>query len=84
MILNGHIDVVPEGDANQWDHHPYSGEKIGNRIYGRGTTDMKGGNVALMLAMEAIIESGVELKGGWVFQAARQEPHKCMCILSGI
>ena len=42
MILNGHIDVVPEGDVNQWDHHPYSGEKIGNRIYGRGTTDMKG------------------------------------------
>ena len=48
MILNGHIDVVPEGDENQWDHHPYSGEKIGNRIYGRGTTDMKGGNVALI------------------------------------
>ncbi len=21
MILNGHIDVVPEGDVNQWDHH---------------------------------------------------------------
>ena len=41
MILNGHIDVVPEGDVNQWDYHPYSGEKIGNRIYGRGTTDMK-------------------------------------------
>ena len=27
MILNGHIDVVPEGDVNQWEHHPYSGEK---------------------------------------------------------
>ena len=26
MILNGHIDVVPEGDVNQWEHHPYSGE----------------------------------------------------------
>src|SRR6516165_2920728 len=63
MILNGHIDVVPEGDLNQWDHHPYAGEKVGNRIYGRGTTDMKGGNVALMLAIEAIIETEIRLKG---------------------
>lgn len=73
MILNGHIDVVPEGDVNQWDHHPYSGEKIGNRIYGRGTTDMKGGNVALMLAMEAIIESRIELKGDIYFQSVIEE-----------
>ncbi|HDR7795283.1 TPA: peptidase [Bacillus luti] len=73
MILNGHIDVVPEGDVNQWDHHPYSGEKIGNRIYGRGTTDMKGGNVSLMLAMEAIIESGIELKGDIYFQSVIEE-----------
>lgn len=73
MILNGHIDVVPEGDVDQWDHHPYSGERIGNRIYGRGTTDMKGGNVALMLAMEAIIESRIELKGDIYFQSVIEE-----------
>ena len=58
---------------NQWEHHPYSGEKIGNRIYGRGTTDMKGGNVALMLAMEAIIESNIELKGDIYFQSVIEE-----------
>ncbi len=56
MILNGLIDVVPEGDVNHWDHHRYGGEKE-IVAYGRlsGTTDMKGGNVALMLPMEAII-----------------------------
>ncbi|KFN16282.1 peptidase [Bacillus pseudomycoides] len=73
MILNGHIDVVPEGDVNQWEHHPYSGEKVGNRIYGRGTTDMKGGNVALMLAIEAIVELGIELKGDIYFQSVIEE-----------
>ncbi|MFD0771609.1 peptidase [Bacillus sp. CGMCC 1.60114] len=73
MILNGHIDVVPEGDLNQWDHHPYAGEQVGNRIYGRGTTDMKGGNVALMLAMEAIIETGIRLKGDIYFQSVIEE-----------
>ncbi|MBO1580012.1 peptidase [Bacillus sp. XF8] len=73
MILNGHIDVVPEGDVNQWEHHPYSGEKVGDRIYGRGTTDMKGGNVSLMLAMEAIVELGIELKGDIHFQSVIEE-----------
>ncbi|MGI2774592.1 peptidase [Bacillus cytotoxicus] len=73
MILNGHIDVVPEGDVNQWDYPPYSGERIGNRIYGRGTTDMKGGNVALILAMEAIIKNDIVLKGDIYFQSVIEE-----------
>ncbi|SFI00006.1 MULTISPECIES: peptidase [unclassified Bacillus (in: firmicutes)] len=73
MILNGHIDVVPEGDVNQWEHHPYAGEQIGNRIYGRGTTDMKGGNVSLMLAIEAIVATGISLKGDVYFQSVIEE-----------
>ncbi|CAM4229772.1 acetylornithine deacetylase [Bacillus manliponensis] len=73
MVLNGHIDVVPEGDVNQWENHPYSGQKIKNRVYGRGTTDMKGGNVALMLAMEAIVKSGITLKGDIYFQSVIEE-----------
>lgn len=73
MVLNGHIDVVPEGDVNQWESHPYSGQKVGNRVYGRGTTDMKGGNVALMLAMEAIVKSGIMLKGDIYFQSVIEE-----------
>lgn len=73
MVLNGHIDVVPEGDVNQWEGHPYSGQKIGNRVYGRGTTDMKGGNVALMLAMESIVQSGITLKGDIYFQSVIEE-----------
>ena len=26
VILNGHVDVVPAGDRNQWDFDPFSGE----------------------------------------------------------
>ena len=73
MILNGHIDVVPEGDLKQWEYHPYAGEKIENRIYGRGTTDMKGGNVSLMLAIEAIVATGISLKGDVYFQSVIEE-----------
>src|SRR5699024_9348705 len=43
VILNGHVDVVPEGDHDQWDEDPYSGKVIDGKMYGRGVTDMKGG-----------------------------------------
>ncbi|MFD3450033.1 peptidase [Microbacteriaceae bacterium 4G12] len=73
MILNGHIDVVPEGDVSQWDYDPYSGEVVGGRLYGRGATDMKGGNVALMMAIEAIIACEIRLKGDIYFQSVIEE-----------
>ncbi|AQQ52360.1 peptidase [Planococcus lenghuensis] len=73
VILNGHIDVVPAGDREQWANHPFSGAIIGGRMYGRGVTDMKGGNVALLLAMEALQESGIRLKGDVIFQSVIEE-----------
>ncbi len=73
MILNGHIDVVPEGELQQWKYKPYSATIAGNKLYGRGATDMKGGNVALVLAMEAIKESGIILKGDVYFQSVIEE-----------
>ncbi len=73
LILNGHIDVVPEGDVTKWDADPYSGMIEDGKMFGRGTTDMKGGNVSLILAMEAIIRSGIKLKGDVIFQSVIEE-----------
>ncbi|MBD3109842.1 peptidase [Bacillus sp. AGMB 02131] len=73
LILNGHIDVVPEGNEADWHVSPFSGVEENERIYGRGTTDMKGGNVALLLAMEAIIKTGILLKGDVIFQSVIEE-----------
>jgi len=73
IILNGHIDVVPEGDRTKWKHDPFSGKIEEGKMYGRGTTDMKGGNVALLLAMEAIIRSGIKLRGDVIFQSVIEE-----------
>lgn len=73
IILNGHIDVVPEGDVTKWNQSPFSGHIENNRMYGRGTTDMKGGNVALLLALEAIIHCGIKLKGDVIFQSVIEE-----------
>ncbi len=51
LILNGHIDVVPEG--KKWDSDPFSGKIVGDKIIGRGSSDMKGGVVALLYSFLA-------------------------------
>ncbi|MCD7833883.1 MAG: ArgE/DapE family deacylase [Lachnospiraceae bacterium] len=63
VILNGHIDVVPAGDLEQWDYDPFCGTVTDKRILGRGTSDMKSGVAGLLFAMRILKESGVELKG---------------------
>jgi acetylornithine deacetylase len=73
IILNGHIDVVPEGDRTQWKYDPFSGQVEDGKMFGRGTTDMKGGNVALLFALEAIIKSGIKLRGDVIFQSVIEE-----------
>ncbi|KAG2386133.1 hypothetical protein C9374_002579 [Naegleria lovaniensis] len=58
LIINGHIDVVPVGDPKAWFlENPFSGHINDSKIYGRGTTDMKGGLYAGLLAIEAIQKS---------------------------
>lgn len=73
IILNGHVDVVPEGDHEQWEEEPYSGVIKDGKMFGRGVTDMKGGNVALLIAIEAIQTLNVRLKGDIIFQSVVEE-----------
>ncbi len=53
FLLTGHVDVVPPGDPSAWHHDPFSGAIEGDRLYGRGTADMKGGLIALLGVYEA-------------------------------
>jgi succinyl-diaminopimelate desuccinylase len=72
LVLNGHIDVVPAGDSEQWDHDPYGAEIEDGHLYGRGSVDMKGGVAVGMLVTATLresIESG-DLSGSIVMQAA--------------
>jgi len=73
ILLNGHIDVVPEGNLQDWVEHPFSGNVKDGKMYGRGTTDMKGGTVSLLMAMEAIISVGIQLKGDVIFESVIEE-----------
>ncbi|ARI78745.1 peptidase [Halobacillus mangrovi] len=73
IILNGHVDVVPEGDLEQWEDEPFSGTVKGDQLFGRGATDMKGGNLASLVAIEAIKASGIQLKGDILYQSVVEE-----------
>ncbi|UCZ54882.1 peptidase [Bacillus shivajii] len=73
LVLNGHVDVVPEGDRKNWVDDPYSGVYKDGKVYGRGSTDMKGANAAMLFALKAIKECGVPLKGDIVFHSVIEE-----------
>ncbi|MEO8102939.1 MAG: M20 family metallopeptidase [Betaproteobacteria bacterium] len=49
ICFTGHIDIVPLGVA-AWSREPFTGETDGDRLYGRGSTDMKSGIAAFVVA----------------------------------
>ncbi|HIH87994.1 TPA: ArgE/DapE family deacylase [Candidatus Bathyarchaeota archaeon] len=60
LMLNGHIDTVGYDYMTIDPLKPVVKE---GRMYGRGTFDMKGGLVASLAALKAVVDSGTQLKG---------------------
>lgn len=50
LVFAGHTDVVPPGPEERWTHPPFAAEIVGDRLYGRGAEDMKGGVAAAVAA----------------------------------
>ena len=61
IALMGHYDVVPV-KPERWSTLPFSGEIKEGYIYGRGTLDMKGQVIAVLEAVEACLEEGIEFE----------------------
>lgn len=69
LIFNGHVDVVPPGPLEDWDHGgPWSGEIADGRIWGRGSCDMKGGNAGAIVALKAVLAAGYRPQGDVIIQ----------------
>lgn len=57
LHFNGHYDVVPPGSG--WSRDPFTPFIEGDRIYGRGSSDMKGGIASVIASLKKISDSGV-------------------------
>ncbi|MCI8650063.1 MAG: YgeY family selenium metabolism-linked hydrolase [Anaerotruncus sp.] len=53
LLFDGHIDTVPVGDAAEWTYPPFAAELHDGKIYGRGTSDMKGAVAGFVVAAAA-------------------------------
>jgi succinyl-diaminopimelate desuccinylase len=63
LMLEGHSDVVSEGGRETWTHDPFGAEVVGDRIYGRGSCDMKAGLAVALLTAKAFKTAGVAWNG---------------------
>ncbi len=60
LLLQGHVDVVPEGPAELWTTPPFEPAIRDGRMYGRGAADMKAGLASMVMAVEALRRAGLQ------------------------
>lgn len=73
LILQAHIDVVSAEPRNKWTYDPWGGTIEGNRLFGRGAADCKGGLAAITYALQAVQETGISLKGDVLLESVIEE-----------
>jgi succinyl-diaminopimelate desuccinylase len=71
LLFNGHVDVVPPGE--DWTVDPFAAEIRDGYIFGRGAMDMKGGVAAMTIAVCALRDLEVPLKGTIIVNAVGDE-----------
>lgn len=65
LALSGHMDVVDAGNQDSWTYPPFQLTEKDGKLYGRGTTDMKGGLMALVISLIELKEQN-ELPQGTI------------------
>lgn len=73
LILNGHIDVVPEGPLDMWDSPPFEPRIEDGWLYGRGGGDMKAGLASNLFALDALRACGLAPAADVFFQSVVEE-----------
>src|SRR5207245_11376316 len=63
-MLNGHTDI--NALTRRWKRDPWTPSVEGDRLYGHGIQNMKGGLTSIIMAAEAVRRSGLSLKGDLV------------------
>jgi succinyl-diaminopimelate desuccinylase len=72
LTLTGHLDTVP-ADPAQWSADPWGAERDGDRVVGRGTSDMKSGVAALLVAATGHARRPHDCRGVQIVLTAGEE-----------
>lgn len=59
LAFVGHVDTVPHGAMENWNYDPAVATVVGDRIYGRGSSDMKGGAAAMTAAALYLLDQKI-------------------------
>ncbi|MFX0076983.1 MAG: M20 family metallopeptidase [Candidatus Hermodarchaeota archaeon] len=74
LLFNGHMDTVPPGNEVDWKFPPLLATIKRNKLmYGRGTTDMKGGLAAMVVALKILKELNLDVSGNLILNAVADE-----------
>lgn len=73
LVLAGHLDTVPIGDANRWSFPPLAGDIEEGYVRGRGASDMKGGLAGIVFVFALLRRLGVPLAGSLSLAATADE-----------
>lgn len=65
LLFSAHLDTVPVG-VEQWVHPPFEGVLADGKVWGRGSSDMKGGMAAMMVAAKHLAAAKLPLRGDLV------------------
>jgi acetylornithine deacetylase len=72
LVLSGHADTVPAGTL-PWTRDPFGGVVVGNRLYGRGSCDMKAGVATNLFIAELFTKLGIHLGGDLTIESVVDE-----------
>lgn len=87
LLFNGHVDVITPGSLDAWGHQPWAGDIEGDRLYGRGASDMKSGLAAMTMALDSLIRLNIRLKGDVILEYTVDEEQSgngtLACVMKG-
>ena len=79
IMFNGHMDHVDPGRLEEWEYDPYGGIIAEGYLYGRGTSDMKGGIASQVYAAALIKKHGLAHRGDIIVTGVvQEEPAECV------
>ncbi len=76
ILFDGHMDTIGVTPRSAWQHDPFGGQIEGSRLYGRGTSDMKGAIAAMVEGVGRLaraVRTGRPAADIWVVASVAEE-----------